>query len=639
VGAKRVIALVYVNSALPSAPLSLGDIAAYALADQDIASEVTVRIFHLPLNVSAQKAAEAVLECDPYLVGFSAYSWNFHTLKAIARTIRGARREVLTVFGGPNVSGAVRTHDCLRDYPYIDFIVDGEGEIAFRQLLRATLADPRDADAYRAVPNLTFRRDGEIVTNPVTERIANLDEIPSPFLSNLLNVHAGPVLWETNRGCPYRCAYCYWGNGKQKLYQYSMERIEEELRWFARERVAHFWIADANFGILRRDEEIAELFCRINNEYRRPFRFFGVNWAKNSSERIITIAETLRNNRVRTAVTLAYQTLTPEAEQLSKRKSLSLATGTQLLRVASTKSIPVYTDLIWGLPGESYPEFLAGLDRVIDTGIPAVAIYPLEIIPGTEYYEQKARFGFQVLAPEDHSQELVLAHPKMTEEDHRRGVLAIHAHHLLHTFKTCHAVRRYLDLRIGLKHSQACEAMVAYLDQPARDALSPEAETLRRKLAEAFSLAGDRHGANIDETLDMVSTAFWDHWRVAEELFTDFFRALLGAVNGGCSAEEWERIAELLRFNLLLAPKPAWVSRETYSFGFDVGRFYRGMMRHWVLGEEEQPRPELERRPSAYRIRNTWMSRPIANYSGWWRDVETQMCRFEEVSPSLAPAA
>lgn len=628
---KRNIALVYVDDTLPSSPLSLGDIAAYALTDEDVRREVDIKIFHLPRNPSCEKEVQLILQIDPIMVGFSAYSWNFHTLKIIAQMIKQARNEIFTVFGGPNVSGNKRTKECIRKYSFIDFIIEREGEIGFLQLLKTVLKDPDNLDGYKEVSNLSFRYNGNPISNPISPGISNLDEIPSPYMMNILNPHPGPVIWETNRGCPYRCAYCYWGNAQSKLYKYSIERLEEELRWFARNKVHFFWIADANFGIMPRDMEIVEIFCRINNEYERPFKNFGVNWAKNNVNRIVDIADILMKDRVECSLTIAYQTLTDEATRLSERKSLSIESGSQILQIATEKKIPVYTDLIWGLPGESLSGFLKSIDKVVDVGIPSINIHPLEVIPGTKFFEEIEKFGLELLTSKEHSQELVLSHPRMSITDHQRGVVIIHAHHLFHTFKTCHFVNRYLDLTLDIKHSQVCEAFLGYVEENNERAISTEAQLLRDKIFKGFTTAGRRQGANIGETINMIAYAFWDHRKAAEELLLDFYHEFLSTSLGKNSAEQWEKIHELLRFNLLIAPKPGWSSKEAYSFTFDVGLFYQEIMWHWVFAASTSNIPKLEKRTCSYRFDNFWLCRPINNSSEWTRAIAGRMCRFKEV--------
>ena len=79
-----------------------------------------------------------------------------------------------------------------------------------------------------------------------------------PFLADPL---LSPII-ETNRGCPYACTFCNWGNATQeKINQFSLETVKEEVKYVcenSRNLTGFLYIADANFGILRRDLEIAK---------------------------------------------------------------------------------------------------------------------------------------------------------------------------------------------------------------------------------------------------------------------------------------------------------------------------------------------------------------------------------------------
>ena len=63
---------------------------------------------------------------------------------------------------------------------------------------------------------------------------------------------------ETNRGCPYRCAYCDWVNGK-KMRFFPMEKIVAEIDWLGRNHIGYVFCGDSNFGMYERDYEITLL--------------------------------------------------------------------------------------------------------------------------------------------------------------------------------------------------------------------------------------------------------------------------------------------------------------------------------------------------------------------------------------------
>ena len=103
-----------------------------------------------------------------------------------------------------------------------------------------------------------------------------------------------PII-ETNRSCPYRCTFCAWGIGTQKLQQFREQRVLDEIEYIAKrcKKNTTVFIADANFGILERDAIFAKKrFTRFikNMGGRKTFLFNGIKLGqielRKSSKRI-----------------------------------------------------------------------------------------------------------------------------------------------------------------------------------------------------------------------------------------------------------------------------------------------------------------------------------------------------------------
>ncbi len=146
--------------------------------------------------------------------------------------------------------------DYLRAHPSIDYYVHGEGETTMVALLEKLLGGGAlDAEE----PGVAFLRDDCYLDGGRRERRRDLDTIPSPHLGGWLDPFIGngyaPVI-ETNRGCPFSCTYCNWGSATvSKVNRFGLDRVFEELEYIAR-RVRdndNLTVADANFGILKRD--------------------------------------------------------------------------------------------------------------------------------------------------------------------------------------------------------------------------------------------------------------------------------------------------------------------------------------------------------------------------------------------------
>ena len=104
-------------------------------------------------------------------------------------------------------------------------------------------------------------------SNSEFRRIRELECIPSPYLSGSFDrlIEAYPenewlILWETNRGCPFQCTFCDWGSAtKTKVRKWDMDKLFEEIEWFADNKIPYIDCCDANFGIFTdRDLSLAK---------------------------------------------------------------------------------------------------------------------------------------------------------------------------------------------------------------------------------------------------------------------------------------------------------------------------------------------------------------------------------------------
>ena len=68
---------------------------------------------------------------------------------------------------------------------------------------------------------------------------ANQENLPSPYLTGTLNPaeYQNGALWELARGCPFKCAYCYESKGEKTVAYFPMERIRQELDFFAKQKM------------------------------------------------------------------------------------------------------------------------------------------------------------------------------------------------------------------------------------------------------------------------------------------------------------------------------------------------------------------------------------------------------------------
>ena len=337
------------------------------------------------------------LPSEKRVFGFTNFFWNRKANVALATRIKSVFPEALIVFGGNDVTN--QADRLLTGDSPVDVIVNGEGEVTFANLLSRYLETDTE---FQTVCGVSYRtRANEIVTTTPQPRIDDLNCIPSPFLQEVLPAKALrnslDITYEFSRGCPFRCAFCFWGAAiGTKTRRFSNDRITADLDYIISRGgpVIRIWMADANFGMTDADVETAYILARLVQAYKKKV-FLVTNWAKNTTKRVIDAATVLYRHGIITQVTLAAQSLNEEVLRIADRKNIPFEYYRRLQDEFRELGIPTYTDLIFGMPGESYRSFLEGTSRVISAGGTPV-IHPLVLLNNTGYNDPAIRDRYAI---------------------------------------------------------------------------------------------------------------------------------------------------------------------------------------------------------------------------------------------------
>lgn len=373
-------------------PYGAGCLAAYAWNDEEVKSKFNLG----ELFFMREKPEEVMQRVDnPFIFGFSCSLWNMEYNKVLAAMVKEKYPDCFIVFGGHNVPFST---SLLEEYPFVDALIHGEGEVSFTNLIKAV-----DSGDFSSLTNTSLRLGGKIITTPESKVCIPLDDMPSPYLTGVFDgfYEAFPdvefhAIIETNRGCPYTCAFCNWCY-TEKIRYMPIEKVKAEIEWIAEHKTQYCYCADANFGISERDLEIARYVVEVNKRTGYP-KIFKPCYAKNSNETIFEIGKLLNDNGVDKGVTLAYQSFNPETLENIGRKNLDLEYYKELNSKYSADGIPTYTEFILGLPCETYESFCKGLCYLLDAGQHnSMAVYICQVYCNAPMAqpEYKEKFGIK----------------------------------------------------------------------------------------------------------------------------------------------------------------------------------------------------------------------------------------------------
>lgn len=410
---------------LESMPLAAGYLKAMAMADDDIRARADIKIHNFRGGVSHSIIADTLFsEGAPDVLAFSVLGWNYRAFGSLAATIKQLKPGSWVVFGGTHVAG--QAERVFRMFSDVDVVVNGEGELTFRDLLRARLAGVSRND-LSCVQGVSYQgADGRARTTEDRKRIDDLDIIPSPALTGAIDLtddqgrfRYDVALMETNRGCPYKCAFCYWGGAVgQRVRAFSRERLRAELELFGKMKVHTIVACDANFGLLGSDKEFVTDLIEIRDLYGFP-RALETSWAKNKSKNFFEIVSMMKEAGMRSSFTIALQTLSDEALGTMNRRNMKVNEWEDLAVWLDQQGLDVYAELIWGAPGETVGSFMRGYDKLARR-VSRIATYPMLLLPNTDYMEKKAEYGIVSVRGETDDFEYVLAHNTMTFADNRQ---------------------------------------------------------------------------------------------------------------------------------------------------------------------------------------------------------------------------
>ena len=346
---------------------------------------------------------QEIVRRPPKVLGFTSMFEQHLASLALARRLKQILPDTFILFGGANCEGIMGA-ETLRQFPFVDAVVSGEGEVAVPALVRKVLSgEPISAlEGVRTRERLTEEFASGRFSNAPS--VPHLDELPYPEVSDYFedfersrfdrNWQAG-IFVETSRGCWWgerqHCTFCGLNGTSMAYRSKSPDRALEEMIAL---KAQH---PDCDLQVV---DNILDMgyFKTLLPEIARRKLDFGL---------FIETKSNLKKEQVRLMRAAGVRMFQPGIESFSDdvlqrmRKGVKALHNVQLLKWCKEFEVEPYWNLLWGFPGEAPEEYarMAKLVPLLTHFMPPNGVYPLRMDRFSPSFTDPETLGFRDIEP------------------------------------------------------------------------------------------------------------------------------------------------------------------------------------------------------------------------------------------------
>lgn len=326
-------------------------------------------------------------EIKPDLVGINIFTTKAAAAFRTAEIVKTSLDNVSIAAGGPHPS--VKAEETLRISPFVDYVIRGEGETSFPQLVDAVENDR----PYNNINGLSFKADGKIYHNPDAGFIKNLDEIPFPARDLLINKNSYSAedmgLIMTGRGCPFECTFCSSaGVWKRIVRLRSVGNVIGEIRQIQKKHGSvQFTFKDDTFVINRK--RVWE-FCKTLKSEKLK-----IDWECNARVNLID-EQMLREMKSAgcKSIKIGIESGSDRVLTTVMKKGITVAQIKHAAALLRRIGMHWTGYFLMGIPTETEQEMLQTLELMQNIKPDFASLSVFEPYPGTELYNTGLAKGY-----------------------------------------------------------------------------------------------------------------------------------------------------------------------------------------------------------------------------------------------------
>jgi anaerobic magnesium-protoporphyrin IX monomethyl ester cyclase len=338
------------------------------------APEFNIQLKEYTIKDPAMNIVSDLYQQKPTIIGFSCYIWNIEETIKVVNMLKKIDPSIQIVLGGPEVT--YDTVDWMEKLPSVDFIIIGEGEHSFKQLL----TEMNGEGEYRNVHGIAYRENGKVRVTPQMNKL-DLKELPSPYRFPEDVAHLGKRVTyiETSRGCPFNCQFCL-SSIEVGVRYFDREKIKADIRYLMANGAKTIKFVDRTFNISR--SYAMEMFRFLIDEHLPGTVFQFEITADIMRPEVI---EFLNNEAPKGLFRfeIGVQSTNDYTNELVMRKQNFEKLTRTVTMVKDGGKIDQHLDLIAGLPEEDYSSFRKTFNDVFELRPEELQLGFLKMLRGT----------------------------------------------------------------------------------------------------------------------------------------------------------------------------------------------------------------------------------------------------------------
>lgn len=340
-----------------------------AFTEQNYGSNIEWLHIETSNSENFDQSIRKIIEFSPNLIVSTAYLFNIETIIAILSRVSSLSPNSIIALGGPEFLG--NNEQFLRINTFISAVFRGD-----ESPLPNFLSNLTNSSKWSSIDGICYLEKNRYIDNGTAKIQHTLDSLPSPYEKGYFSLDKPFIHFETSRGCPSQCSFC--SSADSKLNLHSVERVESDLTIIKNSGVKEIRILDRTFNIpSQRAVSLVNLFISKFQDIKFHLEIDPSKLTEEFIEVLSKAPEGMLH------IEAGIQTLSQPSLNAINRTTNIEEMLSNLSQICSLKNIKVHTDLIAGLPLQTFSDVIEDIKVLTKLKPDEIQLETLKILPGS----------------------------------------------------------------------------------------------------------------------------------------------------------------------------------------------------------------------------------------------------------------